>query len=139
MSIFRMLVCIAQKIERIQRSFLLGDDLVKRKVHAINWELVCQSNVRGGLGIGRMCVKNKALLAKWVWRFDNEDSLLWRMMITARYGLDDKSLFWRGSNAKSASHFVKAVACLFNSGSRSEGLLKEGIRVVLGDGSRISF
>ncbi|KAK0598705.1 hypothetical protein LWI29_037213 [Acer saccharum] len=139
MSIFKMPVSVANKIERIQRSFLWGDEAVKRKVHAVNWDTVCKSKLHGGLGIGRMAVKNKALIAKWVWRFSKEDSSLWRRVIIARYGLDENCLLWKGSTVKGASHFVKAVASLFTMGSRSKNILKDGVKAVIGDGSRIKF
>ncbi|KAK3206438.1 hypothetical protein Dsin_020484 [Dipteronia sinensis] len=54
LSIFKIPVGVAQKIEKIQWSFLWGDDKFKRKVHAVNWVEVCKSKDKGGLGIGRV-------------------------------------------------------------------------------------
>lgn len=65
MSIFKIPVGIARRIEQLQRGFLWGNGVEKRKVHAVKWESVCLSKANGGLGIGRVMVKNKALLAKW--------------------------------------------------------------------------
>ena len=64
MSLFKIPVGVALNIEKLQRGFLWGDGLEKRKVHAVKWEKVCLSKDYGGLGIERVVVKNKALLAK---------------------------------------------------------------------------
>ncbi|KAK2662668.1 hypothetical protein Ddye_001242 [Dipteronia dyeriana] len=45
---------------------------------------VCKSKAKGGLGIGRMLVKNDGLLAKWVWRFGREETSLWKKAIRGR-------------------------------------------------------
>ncbi|KAK0602706.1 hypothetical protein LWI29_036147 [Acer saccharum] len=55
--------------------------------------------------------KNLSLLAKWVWRFGNEDSSLWR----------------------------RAVNSLFANGSVSGSILREGLKFVVGDGKRVDF
>ncbi|KAK3175424.1 hypothetical protein Dsin_032738 [Dipteronia sinensis] len=74
MSVFKMPVGVAHNIERLQRNFLWGDGIEKRKLHAVDWNSVCKSEKKGGLGIGRMLNKNDGMLAKWVWRFGREDS-----------------------------------------------------------------
>ncbi|KAK3219249.1 hypothetical protein Dsin_013219 [Dipteronia sinensis] len=38
MSVFKIPVGIAQRIEKIQKSFLWGDGGVKKKLHAVNWD-----------------------------------------------------------------------------------------------------
>ena len=40
----------------------------------------------GGLGIGDISIKNKALLNKWVWRYGEEPNALWRAIIDSKYG-----------------------------------------------------
>ncbi|KAK2636391.1 hypothetical protein Ddye_031183 [Dipteronia dyeriana] len=80
-----MPVGVTQKIEKLQRNFLWGDGIEKRKIHAIDWETICKSKAKEGLGIGRMLVKNNALLAKWVWRFGRLNRVL---------GCKDNMDFW---------------------------------------------
>ncbi|KAK2638891.1 hypothetical protein Ddye_026686 [Dipteronia dyeriana] len=85
---------VANRIERIQRSFLWGDNAVKQKFHAVRSMDVRKRKGNGGLGIGRILDKNMALLAKRIWRFDKDDNTSWRRVVCLNYGVDETSLFW---------------------------------------------
>lgn len=37
--------------------------------HLVSWETISNSKENGGLGIGNLPLRNKALLGKWWWRF----------------------------------------------------------------------
>lgn len=39
----------------------------------------------GGLGIGNIVLKNKALLGKWIWRFTKEENSFWHSRILCKY------------------------------------------------------
>lgn len=34
--------------------------------------------------------QNESLMLKWLWKFANEDGMLWKDVITAKYGIVDK-------------------------------------------------
>ncbi|KAK3219525.1 hypothetical protein Dsin_013495 [Dipteronia sinensis] len=122
MSNFQIPVGVAQKIESLQSGFLWGDGCEKRKVHPIKW------------------ATNKSLLAKSVWRFGNEDSTLWEMVICAKYGIPMKSYAGTGNvQLQLPFFFVKAVNRLFEVGMDSAQILGEGLHVVVGSGDRASF
>ncbi|RVW23310.1 putative ribonuclease H protein [Vitis vinifera] len=89
MSLFRMPKSVVKRLEKIQRDFLWGGGSLERKVHLINWEVVCTSKEKGGLGMRRIDSLNKALLGKWVWRFVVEKDNLWRLMIGVKYGQEE--------------------------------------------------
>ena len=72
MSLFRMPKSVVKRLEKLQRDFLWGGGSLERKVHLINWEVVCTRREKGGLGIRKIDSLNKALLGKWVWRFAME-------------------------------------------------------------------
>ncbi|KAK2639207.1 hypothetical protein Ddye_027002 [Dipteronia dyeriana] len=117
MSVFRMPIGVVNKIERLQRSFLWGDGIEKRKIHAVDWASVCNNNTSGGLGIGRMVDKNVSLLAKWVWRFGFDRNSLCKKVLCAKYGIQVKILSWDWKSNVSSSYFIKAVANVISTGN----------------------
>ncbi|KAL6337749.1 hypothetical protein AAG906_037343 [Vitis piasezkii] len=62
-----------------QALYFLGSDGTRegKKDHLISWDLVCKSKVEGGLGFGKVSLKSRALLGKWLWRFPKENFALW--------------------------------------------------------------
>ncbi|GJR33682.1 putative RNA-directed DNA polymerase, eukaryota, reverse transcriptase zinc-binding domain protein [Tanacetum coccineum] len=55
--------------------------LEERKIAWIAWDKVISPLNQGGLGIGSLKISNQSLLAKWWWRFLNEENALWRKVI----------------------------------------------------------
>ena len=47
----------------------------------------------GSLGIRSLSNFNKALLGKWNWRFIEEESYVWRIIINLKYGMEDGGWF----------------------------------------------
>ena len=66
MSLFRMPKGVKARLEKIQRDFLWGGGILKRKIHLINWNIVCSSKGKGGLGIRSLSTLNRAILSKWI-------------------------------------------------------------------------
>ncbi|KAJ9691474.1 hypothetical protein PVL29_013603 [Vitis rotundifolia] len=98
MSIFRMPKSVAKRLEKLQRDFLWGGGNTGRKIHLINWKAVCTQKEKGGLGIRRMGVLNKALLGKWIWRFAIEKDVLWKKVIGVKHGLEGCG--WKSKEAR---------------------------------------
>ena len=46
-----------------------------KKIHLVNWNIVCTSKRKEGLSIRRLEKLNKSLLEKWNWRLAVEDNL----------------------------------------------------------------
>ena len=86
------------KIEKLKRCFLWKGSSDKRKIHWVGWDTVCLSKRKGGLGLGTISVMNKALLAKWIWRYGNGPDTLWKRVLKAKYDLESLILFRLANN-----------------------------------------
>ena len=76
MSVFPMLASVSNNIDALRRHFLwqCSED---KKFHLVKWkELMVRKNT-GGLGIRNLRKQNQSLMMKWLWKFANEDNMLW--------------------------------------------------------------
>ncbi|KAL6346545.1 hypothetical protein AAG906_000163 [Vitis piasezkii] len=71
-----------------------------RKADLIKWEAICEDKSKGGLGLRKLVLLNKALLGKWIWRFAYDKDNLWKQVITAKYGQEGHG--WRAKRAHGA-------------------------------------
>ncbi|CAN1775349.1 Putative ribonuclease H protein At1g65750 [Linum perenne] len=60
-------VSLCYKIDRKIRNFIWGSTEVTRKIHNVNWQMVCKPKNLGGLGLRSARDLNKAFLMKIVW------------------------------------------------------------------------
>ncbi|RVX13511.1 putative ribonuclease H protein [Vitis vinifera] len=97
LSLFRVPKIVARRLEKLQRDFLWGGGNMERKSHLVNWEMVCTGKEKGGLGLRKLVLLNKALLCKWVWRFARAKDELWKQVLTVKYGQEE--LGWRTKKA----------------------------------------
>ncbi|RVW26081.1 putative ribonuclease H protein [Vitis vinifera] len=86
MSIFRMPKVVARRLEKVQRDFLWGGGNMEGKIHLVKWEVVCTDKDKGGLGLRKLAMLNKALLGKWIWRYACDKDNLWKQVIKVKYG-----------------------------------------------------
>lgn len=96
MFMFRAPASTIQRLEKIRRDFLWDDFDGSPKFQLMNWKKVCRSLDKGGLGVQSLNLMNRALLGKWLWRFDEERDALWRCLISVKYGEDP--LGWMSNN-----------------------------------------
>ena len=86
-----------------------------------------------------MADKRISLLANWIWRFGREEASLWKQVICAKYGSDQKDLFWNWQCSNYSSAFVQLVSKLFTDGSISRKIIEDGFQVILGSRGREKF
>ncbi|RVW52584.1 Protein MICRORCHIDIA 7 [Vitis vinifera] len=100
MSVFRMPKSVARRIEKLQRDFLWGGTNGGTKSHLVKWEAVCVEKEKGGLGLRKITILNKALLGKWIWRFACAKEEFWKKVLEAKYGKEEFG--WRTRKANGA-------------------------------------
>ena len=86
LSLFPIPAAVANRIEKIQWSFLWSGIRDEPKFHLVKWASVCTLLSSSGLGIRKVRLFNEALLGKWLWRFGLEKDALWRQVIVVKYG-----------------------------------------------------
>ena len=128
---------IISKLESIRRNFFWGGSVDGNKMSWIAWDKVLSPRDRGGLGIGSLTSCNQAMLAKWWWRFRNENHALWRKVICSIYGpsgcLDDNSPI--RSNSGVWYHIVRLRHDLLKVNINLSSIFK----IKLGNGQTASF
>ncbi|KAJ0780408.1 putative RNA-directed DNA polymerase [Helianthus annuus] len=65
------------------RKFLWGGNSEIKKIHWVAWDRVASPVDMGGLGLQHLKDVNTALLAKWGWRYKNEQDSLWVKVVNA--------------------------------------------------------
>ena len=124
MSLFHLPKAVKSRLEKIQRDFLWGGGNLERRTNFINWDDVCLSKEKGGLGIRSLATLNKTLLGKWAWRFAVKDNSMWKKVITLKYHIEPRGSFGVG---------------LWKDVSNATRKLKQDYYFDLGDGSRVKF
>ncbi|CAA7014435.1 unnamed protein product [Microthlaspi erraticum] len=53
-----------RRLDRLSQNFVWGSTAEKRKQHLVGWDKVCSPKTEGDLGIRKVNIMNKALVAK---------------------------------------------------------------------------
>lgn len=85
LSLFMILLLVANKKEAMLRNLLWNDDPNHHWYHFVKWEKICNPVHNGVVGIRDLKSHNIALLAKWLWRFGLERYSLWHWVVAARF------------------------------------------------------
>lgn len=72
MSLFRAPRGVAEAMEKIMIDVLWDGADGDHRSHWVAWDQVRRPKERGGLGIGNICMRNKALPRKWWWIISTE-------------------------------------------------------------------
>ncbi|XP_021836826.2 uncharacterized mitochondrial protein AtMg00310-like [Spinacia oleracea] len=129
MSIFKIPYGLIDEIHSLLSRFWWGSREDARRLHWQSWEKLCVPKAKGGLGFRDLRCFNHALLAKQIWRLQNNTGTLLHSILKARYFKNscvidayrgyDPSYSWRSMwGAKS--------------------LLRDGLAWRVGDGTNIN-
>ena len=132
LSLLPLPVSVANRLEAIQRKFLWGSFGSDFKFHLVNWKVVTQPILGGGLGVRDLRFFNEALLRKWLWRFLNEKGNLWREVVAVKYGTSN--LGWLPSSPR-----ANYGCSLWRYISKGWESFRPHFSFEVGDGSTISF
>ncbi|XP_028080539.1 uncharacterized protein LOC114282098 [Camellia sinensis] len=84
---------VCNEIDSMNRNFLWGDTLEKKKIRLVNWDVVCKMKKAGGLGIKKARDQNLALISKLGWNLIRNRNSLW-----CEQKGRDASHIWRDGN-----------------------------------------
>ncbi|KAK1276479.1 hypothetical protein QJS04_geneDACA020812 [Acorus gramineus] len=130
LSIFRIPQTVLKKIDVIRRRFFWnGAGRGAIKPHLVQWTHITQPKASGGLGVLDLEFMNKALLAKWLWRWALHPNSLWVRLFKERYGTG-ASLFPPAS---------PAMSFLCKGWFKLAGDFSLALRWKLGSGQRVPF
>ncbi|RVW52750.1 putative ribonuclease H protein [Vitis vinifera] len=109
-----------------------GGGNLEGKVHLVKWDVVCTKKNKGGLGLRKIAILNRALLGKWIWRFACEKDNLWKQVITTKYGQENHG--WRSKKASGA-----AGVGVWKEILKESDWCWENLVFLVGKGSKIKF
>ena len=132
MSLFCMPKSVARRLEKLQMDFLWGGGNLERKVHLVNWEVVCTEKEKGGLGLRKLVPLNKALLGKWIWRFACEKENLWKQVLLGKYGKEGFGWMTKKANRTFGVGVWKEIM-------KEKDWCWENMAFTMGNGTKIRF
>lgn len=80
------------------KRIFFGVQLIKKKLHLANWNLVTTKKSNRGLGLKKTKTKNLSLLANLAWRLASNTTNLWALNMLRRYSQkpsDKGSFIWK--------------------------------------------
>jgi hypothetical protein len=108
-----------------------------RKICKVQWSAVVRDKDRGGLGIGSLIAKNKAMLFKWIWRLYLPGNELWKKMVFTKF----KPVFENGFPIfnRRLSCIWRDISSLMTSTDSVSSALANNCRFVVGNGYLTRF
>ncbi|KAG2723320.1 hypothetical protein I3760_02G165000 [Carya illinoinensis] len=132
LSLFQIPTSVASRIEKLYRDFLWSGMGNEFKFHLVKWDKVCRPLSSGGLGIKNLKTFNRALLGKWLWRYNMESEALWKLVVDCRHGRTWGGWCTRDGNAPYGVGIWKHIR-------RGWGVFANRTRFLVGEGTGIKF
>ncbi|GMI64817.1 hypothetical protein HRI_000151000 [Hibiscus trionum] len=139
LSIFKIPASVLKKLNSLMAKFLWGESNEKAKIHWVGWNQICSSKSAGGLGVVNLEILNKSLLGKWIWRFGNEPSALWRKVISARLPGNPESILPVPSSNRHSSWIWQGISNTYFANDCFGHLLRSNLILQVGDDNNTHF
>nr|XP_043609708.1 uncharacterized protein LOC122581544 [Erigeron canadensis] len=136
-SLFKVPEKVINGLESIIRRFLWNGSGDTKKIHWVSWEKVTTPINLGGLGLSKLKDSNIALLSKWMWRYKNEQGVLWRKVIDS---IHNTKRCWEflPSNSGVLGVWKSIVKCIGNVKANGDSLIG-CFKGVCGSGDQVRF
>ncbi|XP_026450473.1 uncharacterized protein LOC113350533 [Papaver somniferum] len=79
--------------DKDHEGLLMGFNYRKKKIRWVAWDKLYKSKEAWGLALRGLRSTNKALLARWSWRYAMEKKALWRKVVQFRTKSDENALY----------------------------------------------
>jgi hypothetical protein len=101
------------------------------------WETVVKEKDRGGLGVGTILAKNKALFFKWIWKLGSNDKASWVDFIKEKY----RPQFINGvpQFSKKFSGIWRGIYSTIINKDHDSTLICADCKLKLGNGNHVNF
>jgi len=128
---------VARKITAMQSRFLWGGSVDNRKIHMLAWDTVAKEKDRGGLGVGNILAKNKALLFKWIWKLGSNDKASWADFIKEKYS--PQFINGMPKFRKKLLRIWLGISSTITSTDLDSSLIRAGCKLKMGNGNHVNF
>lgn len=139
MSLFEVTPGVVKELDKIRKRFLWSGGDRARNMSWVNWEQISKPKKLGGLGLGNLLFKNRALLMKWIWRFVNDNQPMWGKVVRSKYGCERGGIWPAKENQKKTSLVWRKVAAVLEPTHGMNKFLVEGFKIRIGNGKKASF
>lgn len=92
MQYIKIISKVHKHINKIQRDFVWGSCAEKIKLHMLSWDNLTSPTDRGGLGLHKSDIRNRAFLASLAWRLSLNPTSLWSLILTTKYNNSSTNL-----------------------------------------------
>ena len=130
MSIFKFPKKVCDDINSVLAKYWWGKTRNEKKIHWINWNRLCTSKNKGGMGFRNIHAFNLAMLAKQAWHLITSTQSLFYKVYKARYF--PKCSFLEAEFGKNPSFVWRSLMA-------SRDIILEGSRWQMGDGQSINI
>ncbi|KAL4352748.1 hypothetical protein GQ457_06G007230 [Hibiscus cannabinus] len=139
LSLFEIPSTVILRLDKIRRKFLWGCTNDKRRIAIVSWTRVCIPKAKGGAGVVNLKIKNRALLAKWGWRFATEHGALWRKLIQAKYCCGKRRWAMKVDKLRTMSTVWRGIVKNWSQTEVVKWLNNDSFKWLVGDGKCILF